>query len=97
MPKSEHAVAAERRHLGELANEFAVVSLTLDTTGNGPRLLVEDLESGTQVFLSPLELASFTLATDQDRADWLRVGAYRDERRDLWVHGEGRAAAGSAG
>jgi hypothetical protein len=43
--------------------------------------LVEDLESGDEVFLDPLELSSFTVATPEDREDWLRVGNYRVERR----------------
>ena len=72
---------AGRRVLAELINEFAAVRVSLDLTGNGPRLLVEDLDSGQHVFLCPLELASFTLATPQDREDWLRVGNYRGERR----------------
>ncbi len=67
--------------LAELANEFAAVRVSLDESGNGPRLLVEDLESGEEVFLCPLELASFTLATPEDREEWLRVGNYRAERR----------------
>jgi hypothetical protein len=72
---------AGRRVLAELVNEFAAVRVSLDVSANGPRLLVEDLESGEQVFLCPLELASFTQATPEDREDWLRVGNYRGERR----------------
>jgi hypothetical protein len=72
---------AGRRVLAELVNEFAAVRVSLDVSGNGPRLLVEDLEGGEQVFLCPLELASFTLATPEDREEWLRVGNYRGERR----------------
>lgn len=66
--------------LADLVNEFAAVRLSLDLNGNGPRLLVEDLESGAHIFLCPLELASFTLATPEDREDWLRVGNYRADR-----------------
>jgi hypothetical protein len=72
---------AGRRVLAELVNEFAAVRLSLDVNGNGPRLLVEDLESDEQIFLDPLELASFTQATPEDREDWLQVGNYRGERR----------------
>jgi hypothetical protein len=71
----------KRRELAILTNEFAAVRLSVDETGNGPRLLVEDLESGDEVFLDPLELSSFTLATPEDREDWLRVGNYRAERK----------------
>jgi hypothetical protein len=70
-----------RRVLAELVNEFAAVRVSLDLNGNGPRLLVEDLEGSGQIFLCPLELASFTLATPEDREEWLRVGNYRGERR----------------
>jgi hypothetical protein len=68
------------RALAVLRNEFASVRVALDERGNGPRLLVQDLENGAEILLSPLELASFCLATPDDRLDWLRVGHYRDER-----------------
>jgi hypothetical protein len=72
---------SRRRVLAELVNEFAAVRVSLDSSGNGPRLLVENLDGGEQVFLCPLELASFTLAAPEDREEWLRVGNYRGERR----------------
>ena len=71
----------KRRELAILINQFAAVRLWLDRNGNSARLLVEDLESGDEVFLDPLELSSFTVATPEDREDWLRVGNYRVERR----------------
>ncbi|EIV91852.1 hypothetical protein [Frankia sp. QA3] len=64
----------------ELANEFAAVRISVDRRGNSPRLLVEDLETGESILLSPIELASLCLAAPEDRLDWLRVGAYREER-----------------
>jgi len=67
--------------LAELVNEFAAVRVSLDLNGNGPRLLIEDLEGNEHIFLCPLELASFTLATPEDREEWLKVGNYRGERR----------------
>jgi hypothetical protein len=70
-----------RRVLAELVNEFAAVRVSLDLNGNGPRLLIEDLEGNAHIFLCPLELASFTLASPEDREEWLRVGNYRGERR----------------
>jgi hypothetical protein len=79
------------RELAELCNEFASVRISLDERGNGPRLLVQDLENGMRIWLSlengmriwlsPLELASLCLATPEDRVDWLRVGHYREDRR----------------
>jgi hypothetical protein len=65
----------------QLTSEFASVQVSVDSDGNGPRLLVRDLESGDQVYLDPLELASFCRATEDDRAGWLRVGPYRNDRR----------------
>ncbi|RIV39214.1 hypothetical protein [Micromonospora radicis] len=62
---------------GLMASEFALVRVTVDRSANGPRLKVEDLENGRTVYLEPLELSSFCAATDDDRAAWLRVGAYR--------------------
>jgi hypothetical protein len=82
MSVDEESRSVRRRQLAELANEFAVVRVSLDTSGNGPRLLVEDAETGDRIFLSPLELASLCLASPEDRENWLRVGNYRDERRD---------------
>ncbi|HEV7871191.1 MAG: hypothetical protein JWR28_2679 [Modestobacter sp.] len=72
--------AGSRVELATLMNEFASVRLTLDTAGHGPRLLVEDTETGAEILLSPIELASLCLATSDDRLNWLRVGQYRDER-----------------
>jgi hypothetical protein len=65
----------------QLTSEFASVQVSLDSDANGPRLLVRDIESGAQIYLDPLELASFCQATEDDRAGWLRVGPYRNERR----------------
>jgi hypothetical protein len=65
----------------QLTSEFASVQVSMDSDGNGPRLLVRDLESGDRVYLDPLELASFCHATEDDRAGWLRVGPYRNDRR----------------
>jgi hypothetical protein len=69
------------REVAELSSEFASVRVSLDERGNGPRLLVQDLENGARIWLSPLELAALCLATPEDRVDWLRVGHYREERR----------------
>jgi hypothetical protein len=51
----------------------------VDDAGHSPRLLVRDLETGDHILLSPIELASFCLATADDRLNWLRVGQYRSE------------------
>ncbi|WGL54074.1 hypothetical protein P5P86_09650 [Nocardioides sp. BP30] len=81
MTEDERIRPVSRRELVTLANEFAVVRVSLDTTGNGPRLLVQDVETGDEIFLEPLELACLCLATPEDRVQWMKVGAYRDERQ----------------
>ena len=72
--------SASRVELATLINEFAAVRVSLDNSGHDARLHVEDIETGEQVLLSPIELASLCLASPEDRVNWLRVGAYRDER-----------------
>lgn len=81
MSEEERTHPVDRRELATLVNEFAAVRVSLDTTGNGPRLLVQDIETDDEIFLSPLELACLCLATPEDRLQWMRVGPYRDERR----------------
>ena len=52
--------------LGVVDSEFAAVALSIDDTGNGPRLRIEDLRTGHVGFVDALELE--TLA-------WLPEGA----------------------
>jgi hypothetical protein len=78
---SGRAASSGEVELAVVGNEFATVRVALDTNGNGPRLLLEDLEDGSRIWLSPLELASLCLASPEDRVNWLRVGVYRDERQ----------------
>jgi hypothetical protein len=54
------------KEVGEVSSEFANVRLTVDHAGNGPRLRIEDLETGHVGYLDALELE--TLA-------WLPEGA----------------------
>jgi hypothetical protein len=70
----------DRVELATLINEFAAVRVSLDRSGHDVRLHVQDIEAGTEILLSPIELASFCQATPEDRVEWLRVGQYRDER-----------------
>lgn len=39
-----------------IKNEFAAVEVEVDHQANGPRLRVEDLETGKTTYLDPLEL-----------------------------------------
>lgn len=66
----------------ELMSEFGWVRVSLDTSGLGPRLRVEDCESDAVVFLDALELASMCHATDDQRRRWLHTGPYASEDED---------------
>ena len=68
-----------RVELALVQNEFASVTVSLDTAGHSPRLYVRDNETGDDVLLSAIELASLCLATSEDRAGWLKVGLYRTD------------------
>ena len=41
-----------------LISEFAAVEVERDDRGNGPRLMIRDLQTGQEVYLDPLELAA---------------------------------------
>lgn len=57
-------------------NEFAALLVTCDRHGRGPRLRVEDLESGASTYLDPLELASLCQWPSWRREELLQVGPY---------------------
>ncbi len=71
--------AADRVQLAVVENEFASVTVSLDRAGHSPRLHVRDNETGDDILLSAIELASLCLATIEDRAGWLKVGLYRTD------------------
>lgn len=73
---------ADRVRLAVVENEFAAVTVSLDTAGHSPRLHVRDNETGDDILLSAIELASLCLATSEDRAGWLKVGLYRTDPGD---------------
>lgn len=60
----------------EMMSEFGWVRVSVDRTGRGPRLKIEDLESDAVAHLDAIELASMCHATDEQRRDWLRTGPY---------------------
>jgi hypothetical protein len=47
-----------------VANEFATVAVSVDHRGNGTRLRLEDLRSGTVRYLDALELESIVWAPE---------------------------------
>jgi hypothetical protein len=56
--------ATEREWI--LSNEFAQVRLTIDTSGNDPRLRIEDLSSDNSVALDAFMLLGLTTATEEE-------------------------------
>jgi hypothetical protein len=82
-PRDDHSGSTQdgagRAELTVVENEFASVTVSLDTAGHSPRLHVRDNETGDEILLSAIELASLCLATSEDRAGWLKVGLYRTD------------------
>lgn len=72
-------VRSDRARLAVVESEFASVTVSLDSAGHSPRLHVRDNETGEDILLSAIELASLCLATSEDRAGWLKVGLYRTD------------------
>ncbi|MDD7938393.1 hypothetical protein PHK61_08170 [Actinomycetospora lutea] len=61
-----------------VASEFATVSVSVDDHGNGTRLRLEDLRTGTVRFLDALELESIVWAPES----WMR--ALLDPSQHRW-------------
>jgi hypothetical protein len=61
-----------------VGNEFASVSVSLDTEGNSPRLRVEDLRTGRVRYLDALELETLVWLPDE------HLTALMDPSRDRW-------------
>lgn len=74
--------------IGEVASEFAAVSLSIDTAGNGPRLRIVDLRTGRVGFLDALELETIA---------WLPEGALHAVLDPSFHRWRDRAAEGSPG
>lgn len=60
-----------------LDNEFASVSIQVDSSANGPRLKVVDRHSGHCSYLDPLELQALVHARHEDLAFLLDPGSTR--------------------
>jgi hypothetical protein len=83
-------------HVSPTEDKRVRLAVSLDTAGHGPRLHVRDNETGDDILLSAIELASLCLATSEDRAGWLRVGLYRTDVA-AGPHGSGVDAGGHQG
>ncbi|TAM65640.1 hypothetical protein [Mycobacterium sp.] len=61
-----------------ISNEFAEVSVNFDTSGNSPRLRLEDLRSGRVRYLDALELETIIWLSDE------RLTALLDPSAGRW-------------
>ena len=50
----------------EIANEFGAVRITVERSGNGPRLLIEDLGSPGRIALDPFTLVQLVWLTQPE-------------------------------
>jgi len=57
-----------------LTNEFAAVEVDRDDQGNGPRLMIRDLQTGREIFLDPLELAALSWTRHEELLPLLDPG-----------------------
>jgi hypothetical protein len=56
-----------------IRNEFASVTVTLDDSGNTPRLRIVDERSHSQILLDPLELAALSTCSHADFAPFMEA------------------------
>jgi hypothetical protein len=68
---------SDAHEIGVVAGEFATVSVSLDTRGNGVRLRLEDLRSGAVRYLDALELESIVWAPEGFVRDLLDPSRHR--------------------
>ena len=65
-----------------LKSEFARVTVELDNTGNGPRLMIRDDWAERAIYLDPLELASLAWCEHQDLAPFVDPGRITPEEEE---------------
>lgn len=64
-----------------LISEFAAVEITRDDRGNGPRLLIRDLQTGQEISLDPLELAALTWSSHMELLPLLDPSRFEKQAR----------------
>jgi hypothetical protein len=64
-----------------LISEFAAVEIARDDRGNGPRLLIRDLQTGRETYLDPLELAALAWTRHEELLPLLDPGRFEREDR----------------
>jgi len=65
-----------------LISEFAAVEIARDDRGNGPRLMIRDLQTGQEIYLDPMELAALAWTRHEDLLPLLDPGRF-----ERGVHG----------
>lgn len=58
-------------------NEFASVSVRLDTSGNGARLRIEDLDSERVIYLDALQLENLVWLPQEKLEEYMDPSAHR--------------------
>ncbi len=64
-----------------LISEFAAVEIARDDRGNGPRLMIRDLQTGQEIYLDPMELAALAWTRHEDLLPLLDPGRFEREDR----------------
>jgi hypothetical protein len=64
-----------------LISEFAAVEVERDDSGNGPRLMIRDLQTRQEIYLDPLELASLAWARHEELLPLLDPGRFDQRTR----------------
>jgi len=59
-----------------LTSEFAAVEIARDDRGNGPRLMIRDLQTGQEIYLDPLELAALASTRHEELLPLLDPGRF---------------------
>lgn len=60
-----------------IRSEFAVVDVGVDDAANGPRLKIEDMQTGRTIYLDALELESLAWAPHSRLEHFMNPSAYR--------------------
>ncbi len=66
-----------------LTSEFAAVEVARDDRGNGPRLMIRDLQTGQVIYLDPLELAALAWTRHEELLPLLDPGRFDSRTRPL--------------
>ncbi len=64
-----------------LTSEFAAVEVERDDSGNGPRLMIRDLQNGQEIYLDPLELAALAWTRHEELLWLLDPGRFEPRLR----------------